>query len=160
MVLVVHLIVAATGLLCSEEIFRGYRLKLKLDIGERLSHHVGELAENPAIVAPLRIGSAFVRFLCQIHDAYFRYLKVGIIVCWSSAERFSEKGGAMQTANRVQRALRAGAGASFGAWQMLPGTNHARVMARSGFDWVCVDTEHGNIDGTWTAWVRQRIVTS
>jgi 2-keto-3-deoxy-L-rhamnonate aldolase RhmA len=30
---------------------------------------------------------------------------------------------------------------------MLPGANHARIMARSGFDWVCVDTEHGNIAG-------------
>ena len=30
---------------------------------------------------------------------------------------------------------------------MLPGTNHSRIIARSGFDWVLVDTEHGNIDG-------------
>ncbi|CAO2650325.1 Nn.00g016170.m01.CDS01 [Neocucurbitaria sp. VM-36] len=29
---------------------------------------------------------------------------------------------------------------------MLPGTNHARAIARSGVDWVCVDMEHGNID--------------
>ncbi|KAF2833352.1 2,4-dihydroxyhept-2-ene-1,7-dioic acid aldolase-like protein [Ophiobolus disseminans] len=29
---------------------------------------------------------------------------------------------------------------------MLPGTNHARAIARSGVDWVCVDCEHGNID--------------
>lgn len=27
------------------------------------------------------------------------------------------------------------------------GANLARLMARSGYDWVCVDTEHGNIDG-------------
>ena len=53
----------------------------------------------------------------------------------------------MQAANRLQRALRTGSGLTFGAWQMLPGTNHARVMARCGFDWICVDTEHGNIDG-------------
>lgn len=53
----------------------------------------------------------------------------------------------MQAANRLQKALRTGSGLTFGAWQMLPGTNHARVMARSGFDWICVDTEHGNIDG-------------
>ncbi|OJD23069.1 hypothetical protein ACJ73_05580 [Blastomyces percursus] len=51
----------------------------------------------------------------------------------------------MQAANRLQTALRKGRGISFGAWQMLPGTNHARLMARSGFDWICVDTEHGNI---------------
>jgi 4-hydroxy-2-oxoheptanedioate aldolase len=30
--------------------------------------------------------------------------------------------------------------------QMLPGTNHARAIARSGVDWVCVDCEHGNIN--------------
>lgn len=29
---------------------------------------------------------------------------------------------------------------------MLPGTNHSRAMARSNLDWICVDTEHGNID--------------
>jgi hypothetical protein len=29
---------------------------------------------------------------------------------------------------------------------MLPGTNHARAIARSGVDWICVDTEHGNIN--------------
>ena len=30
---------------------------------------------------------------------------------------------------------------------MLPGSNLSRIIAKSGFDWVCVDTEHGNIDG-------------
>ena len=34
---------------------------------------------------------------------------------------------------------------------MMPGTNHARTIARCGFDWVVVDTEHGNIDGTQTS---------
>jgi len=53
----------------------------------------------------------------------------------------------MQAANRLQKALRTGSGLSFGAWQMLPGSNHSRTIARCGFDWVCVDTEHGNIDG-------------
>ncbi|KAL8647421.1 MAG: hypothetical protein Q9226_006438 [Calogaya cf. arnoldii] len=52
----------------------------------------------------------------------------------------------MQAANRLQKALRAGSGLSFGAWQMLPGSNISRIIARSGFDWVVVDTEHGNID--------------
>ena len=54
----------------------------------------------------------------------------------------------MQAANRAQRALRTSSGPSFGAWQMLPGTNHSRTIARCGYDWVTVDTEHGNIDGT------------
>lgn len=54
----------------------------------------------------------------------------------------------MQAANRLQNALRTERGLTFGAWQMLPGANHARFMARSGYDWICVDTEHGNIAGT------------
>lgn len=54
----------------------------------------------------------------------------------------------MQAANRLQRALRTGSGLTFGAWQMLPGSNQARTIARCGFDWVLVDTEHGNIDGS------------
>lgn len=36
---------------------------------------------------------------------------------------------------------------TFGAWQMLPGSNISRLLARSGVDWVLVDCEHGNIDG-------------
>lgn len=52
----------------------------------------------------------------------------------------------MQAANRLQKALKRGAG--FGAWQMLPGTNHSRAIARSGADWICVDTKHGNVDDT------------
>ncbi|MCJ1359821.1 MAG: hypothetical protein MMC33_009824 [Icmadophila ericetorum] len=52
----------------------------------------------------------------------------------------------MQAANRLQKALRTGSGLSFGAWQMLPGANLSRTIARCGFDWIVVDTEHGNID--------------
>lgn len=69
----------------------------------------------------------------------------------------------LQEGSRVYKALKKG-GPSFGGWQvsmpmsntnteipnkvkMLPGTNHARAIARSGVDWICVDTEHGNIDG-------------
>ena len=54
----------------------------------------------------------------------------------------------MKDANRLQKTLKAKSGASFGAWQMLPGSNLSRVIARAGFDWVCVDCEHGNIAGT------------
>ena len=53
----------------------------------------------------------------------------------------------MQASNTLQKALKAGSGLSFGAWQMLPGSNHARTVARCGYDWICVDCEHGNIDG-------------
>lgn len=52
----------------------------------------------------------------------------------------------MQAANRFQRALSKG-GATFGAWQMLPGTNLTRAICRSSsaVDWILVDQEHGNI---------------
>lgn len=53
----------------------------------------------------------------------------------------------MQAANRLHSVLKAGETA-YGVWQMFPGANLSRVMARCGFDWVLVDTEHGNIDGT------------
>lgn len=50
----------------------------------------------------------------------------------------------MQSGSRLYNALKAG-GPTFGGWQMLPGTNHSRAIARSGVDWICVDGEHGNI---------------
>ena len=54
---------------------------------------------------------------------------------------------AMNSANVLRKALTAGKGPSFGAWQMLPGSYLSRIIARSGFDWVCIDCEHGNIAG-------------
>jgi 4-hydroxy-2-oxoheptanedioate aldolase len=51
----------------------------------------------------------------------------------------------MQNANRLRKALSSKSAVSFGAWQMLPGGNVSRAIARAGFDWVCVDCEHGNI---------------
>ncbi len=53
----------------------------------------------------------------------------------------------LKEANRMQKALNTGSGLSLGAWQMLPGSNISRVIARAGFDWVCIDCEHGNIAG-------------
>ncbi|KAJ6278231.1 2-dehydro-3-deoxyglucarate aldolase [Bipolaris maydis] len=50
----------------------------------------------------------------------------------------------LQEASRIYKALQK-PGPTFGGWQMLPGTNLARSIARSGVDWICVDTEHGNI---------------
>jgi 4-hydroxy-2-oxoheptanedioate aldolase len=38
-------------------------------------------------------------------------------------------------------------GLALGVWQMLPGSNMSRTLARAGYDWVLVDCEHGNIDG-------------
>ncbi|RCI15463.1 hypothetical protein L249_3369 [Ophiocordyceps polyrhachis-furcata BCC 54312] len=51
----------------------------------------------------------------------------------------------MRESNRLGTALRQGK-QSLGAWQMLPGANVSRILARSGVDWVLVDCEHGNID--------------
>lgn len=51
----------------------------------------------------------------------------------------------MKNANTLKTALTAGSGPTFGAWQMLPGGNLSRAIARAGFDWICVDCEHGNI---------------
>lgn len=52
----------------------------------------------------------------------------------------------MQEANTLQKALKAGK-QSMGVWQMIPGSNVSRVLARSGAEWILVDQEHGNIDG-------------
>lgn len=49
----------------------------------------------------------------------------------------------MQAASRLHAALKKGT--TFGAWQMLAGTNLARQIASTGVDWICVDCEHGNI---------------
>lgn len=51
----------------------------------------------------------------------------------------------MQPANRLQKALRSGK-VSLGGWEMLPGANLSRAIARTpNLDWICVDTEHGNM---------------
>ncbi|EGP91725.1 unnamed protein product [Zymoseptoria tritici ST99CH_1A5] len=51
----------------------------------------------------------------------------------------------MQAANRLQKALKSGK-PTFGGWQMLPGANISRAIARApNLDWICVDCEHGNI---------------
>jgi hypothetical protein len=47
----------------------------------------------------------------------------------------------MNSSNKLRGALFKGNGLSFGAWQMLPGTHLSRSIARSGFDWICIDTE-------------------
>lgn len=51
----------------------------------------------------------------------------------------------MQEANVLRNALE-GTLPSFGSWQMIPGSNVSRTIARCGFDWILVDCEHGNID--------------
>ncbi|RSL74475.1 hypothetical protein CEP51_011558 [Fusarium floridanum] len=51
----------------------------------------------------------------------------------------------MQASNRLKSSFVEGK-QTFGAWQMLPGANVSRLLARSGVDWVLIDCEHGNID--------------
>jgi 4-hydroxy-2-oxoheptanedioate aldolase len=53
----------------------------------------------------------------------------------------------LQEASTIYKAFKKG-GPAFAGWQMLPGTNHSRAIARSGVDLVVVDCEHGNIAGT------------
>lgn len=56
----------------------------------------------------------------------------------------------MQAASRLRAALNEGR-QTMGMWQMIPGANVSRILARTGVDWVCVDCEHGNIDGSLAA---------
>lgn len=52
----------------------------------------------------------------------------------------------MQASNKLKAALDNGQKA-YGMWQMIPGANVSRLLARTGCEWVLVDCEHGNIDG-------------
>ncbi len=53
--------------------------------------------------------------------------------------------------NRLKQVFAEARRPAMGFWQMLPGANISRVLARSGADWVMVDCEHGNIDGMESA---------
>ncbi len=44
------------------------------------------------------------------------------------------------------RAIWAQQGAALGGWLTVPSSFSAEIMAHSGFDWVCVDMQHGLID--------------
>lgn len=55
---------------------------------------------------------------------------------------------AMQRSNRLRTVFTENGGPSYGIWQMLPGANISRALARARPDWIMVDCEHGNIDGT------------
>lgn len=52
----------------------------------------------------------------------------------------------MQASSRFRVALNEGR-QTLGMWQMVPGANVSRLLARTGVDWVLVDCEHGNMDG-------------
>ncbi len=53
----------------------------------------------------------------------------------------------MLKSNRLKQVFAEAKRPAMGFWQMLPGANVSRVLARAGVDWVMVDCEHGNIDG-------------
>ena len=53
----------------------------------------------------------------------------------------------MFRSSKLKQVFAEGKRPAFGVWQMLPGANVSRILARSGADWVLVDCEHGNIDG-------------
>jgi 4-hydroxy-2-oxoheptanedioate aldolase len=42
----------------------------------------------------------------------------------------------------LRQSLQAGS-AAFGAWQCLPSSLSAEILARSGFDWILIDLQHG-----------------
>jgi 4-hydroxy-2-oxoheptanedioate aldolase len=56
-------------------------------------------------------------------------------------------GSKMLQSNRLKQVFAKAQRPAMGFWQMLPGANISRILARSGADWVMVDCEHGNIDG-------------
>jgi 4-hydroxy-2-oxoheptanedioate aldolase len=53
----------------------------------------------------------------------------------------------MVQANRLKKVFAESKGPAMGFWQMLPGANISRALARAGADWVMVDCEHGCMDG-------------
>jgi 4-hydroxy-2-oxoheptanedioate aldolase len=44
------------------------------------------------------------------------------------------------------REILEGGGAAIGGWCVTPSSFTAEVMARTGFDWICIDAQHGLID--------------
>ncbi|KAH7483797.1 hypothetical protein FOMA001_g7446 [Fusarium oxysporum f. sp. matthiolae] len=53
----------------------------------------------------------------------------------------------MEQGNFLRVALQRADGPSMGLWQMVPGANVSRALARvPGVDWVVIDCEHGNLD--------------
>jgi 4-hydroxy-2-oxoheptanedioate aldolase len=60
--------------------------------------------------------------------------------------------------NHVKRAWRDGK-VTFGAWLSLPSSFSAEVMAHQGFDWLCIDMQHGVIDYQTAVTMLQAIST-
>ena len=51
-------------------------------------------------------------------------------------------------------------GIAIGGWLSIPSSSSAEVMAHQGFDWLCVDTQHGAIDFTAALPMLQAISTT
>jgi 4-hydroxy-2-oxoheptanedioate aldolase len=61
--------------------------------------------------------------------------------------------------NTVKQAWREGK-ATFGAWLSIPSAFSAEVMAHQGFDWLCIDMQHGVIDYQAAVTMLQAISTT
>jgi 4-hydroxy-2-oxoheptanedioate aldolase len=61
--------------------------------------------------------------------------------------------------NTVKRAWREGK-VTYGAWLSIPSAFSAEVMAHQGFDWVCIDMQHGVIDYQTAVTMLQAISTT
>jgi 4-hydroxy-2-oxoheptanedioate aldolase len=61
--------------------------------------------------------------------------------------------------NAVKRAWREGK-VSIGGWLSIPSTYSAEIMAHQGFDWLCIDTQHGMIDYSAAVPMLQAISTT
>jgi 4-hydroxy-2-oxoheptanedioate aldolase len=61
--------------------------------------------------------------------------------------------------NTVKRSWREGK-VTFGAWLSVPSSFSAEVMAHQGFDWICVDMQHGVIDYQTAVTMLQAISTT
>jgi 4-hydroxy-2-oxoheptanedioate aldolase len=61
--------------------------------------------------------------------------------------------------NTVKQKWREGQPA-IGGWCSIPSSNSAETMAHQGFDWVCIDTQHGLVDYTMAVPMLQAISTT
>jgi 4-hydroxy-2-oxoheptanedioate aldolase len=59
-------------------------------------------------------------------------------------------------ANRILQAKKDGS-ATFGAWQSLGNNVAAENLARQGFDWIVIDTQHGSVEWEQVAGIMQAI---
>jgi 4-hydroxy-2-oxoheptanedioate aldolase len=66
---------------------------------------------------------------------------------------------ALMRPNTVKQQWREGK-AALGAWLSIPSTYTAEVMAHQGFDWLCIDTQHGMLDYTMAVGMMQAISTT